>query len=332
MKHMKKIGFIGLGLIGGSIAKAVRTYFPETEIIAYSRSSRTTEYAFNEGIIDRICREVDSDFSDCDYIFLCAPVEANVLYLDKLKSLISPDCILTDVGSTKCDIHNQIIEHGLEAQFIGGHPMAGSEKTGIENSRFRLIENAYYIVTPTDKVPRERVLEYVHLVTSLKALPLVLDYKEHDYVTGAISHLPHIIAAALVNLVHDKDTPAGTMRMIASGGFKDITRIASSSPEMWEQICATTADNLPTLLGDYIDSLTRIRAELSHGTSGTIFQLFEDSRDYRNTFSDLSSGPIKKVYRLYCDLADETGSIAVLSTILVSNSISIKDIVIVNNR
>ena len=119
MKHMKKIGFIGLGLIGGSIAKAVRTYFPETEIIAYSRSSRTTEYAFNEGIIDRICREVDSDFSDCDYIFLCAPVEANVLYLDKLKSLISPDCILTDVGSTKCDIHNQIIEHGLEAQFIG---------------------------------------------------------------------------------------------------------------------------------------------------------------------------------------------------------------------
>ena len=239
MKQPLTIGFIGLGLIGGSIAKAIRYYYPDTRIIAHTRSQATIDYALNEQIIDIACDQVDARFSECDYIFLCAPVEANASYLEILKSLVQPGCILTDVGSTKTDIHTHVADLGLESQFIGGHPMAGSEKTGIANAKRHLLENAYYIVTPTSKVPKESVEAYVELVRSLKALPLVLDYHEHDFVTGAISHLPHLIAAALVNLVHNEDTPSETMRMVAAGGFKDITRIASSSPEMWEQICMT---------------------------------------------------------------------------------------------
>ena len=326
------IGFIGLGLIGGSIAKAIRHYYPDTRIIAHTRSQSTIHYALNEQIIDAACDQVDMRFNDCDYIFLCAPVEANASYLKTLKSVMNPDCILTDVGSTKTDIHTHIIELGLERQFIGGHPMAGSEKTGIANAKRHLLENAYYIITPASLVPQSAVDDYVELVRSLKALPLVLDYHEHDFVTGAISHLPHLIAAALVNLVHDEDTPSETMRLVAAGGFKDITRIASSSPEMWEQICMTNSENILKVLNDYIHNLEDIRGALEQKNGPAIHTLFRESRDYRNSFSDLSAGPIKKSHRLYCDLVDEAGGIAILSTILASRGITIKNIGIVHNR
>lgn len=326
------VGFIGLGLIGGSIAKALKYYYPGITIMAHTRSRRTTDYALSEEIIDEAYDHVGDAFSRCDYIFLCAPVEANAGYLKQLKPLLKKNCILTDAGSTKCDIHAHVTAEGLEAQFIGGHPMAGSEKTGIVNSKRHLIENAYYIITPAESVSQEKVDAYVELVTSLKAIPLVLDYRQHDYVTGAISHLPHIIAATLVNLIHDEDTPQETMRHIAAGGFKDITRIASSSPEMWEQICSTNAANILQLLDSYIESLKNVKKQLETRDSTALHKLFEDSRDYRNSFSDLSSGPIKKVHRLYCDMLDEAGGIAILSTILASSGITLKNIGIVNNR
>lgn len=332
MKQPLTIGFIGLGLIGGSIAKAIRYYYPDTTILAHTRSHITLDYAIKEQIIDIACEQVDERFSDCDYIFLCAPVEANASYLQTLKTLIRPGCIITDAGSTKTDIHTHVAELGLESQFIGGHPMAGSEKTGIVNAKRHLLENAYYIITPTSQVSQESVAAYVELVRSLKALPLVLDYHEHDFVTGTISHLPHLIAAALVNLVHDEDTPSETMRMVAAGGFKDITRIASSSPEMWEQICMTNSENILKVLDDYIHNLEDIRVALAQKNGSAINTLFRESRDYRNSFSDLSAGPIKKNHRLYCDLVDEAGGIAILSTILASRGITLKNIGIVHNR
>lgn len=325
-------GFIGLGLIGGSIAKAIKYYYPDATIMAHTRSSRTTSFALSEGIIDEAYADVNEEFSRCDYIFLCAPVEANAAYLARLKPLLNENCILTDAGSTKTDIHEHVISLDMEEYFVGGHPMAGSEKTGIENSKRLLLENAYYIITPSAKIPEEKVKKYVDLVASLKALPLVLDYHEHDFVTAAISHLPHIIASTLVNLVHDEDTPNETMRTVAAGGFKDITRIASSSPEMWEQICTTNADNIITVLDAYTESLKKVRSELIERNGAAINQLFRDSREYRNSFSDLSSGPLKKVYMLYCDMVDEAGGIATLATILATGGISLRNIGIVHNR
>ena len=115
--------------------------------------------------------------------------------------------------------------------------MAGSEKSGFSNSKAHLIENAYYILTPAPGVSEDKVNAYRDFVESLRALPVILDYKEHDCITGTISHLPHIIASTLVNFVRDTDTKDELMKALAAGGFKDITRIASSSPVMWQQIC-----------------------------------------------------------------------------------------------
>lgn len=330
--EIKTVGFVGLGLIGGSIAKAIKAFHPEIQIMAYMRTTDTLIEAANEGTVDIACTAVDGQFSACDCIFLCAPVSTNAGYLEALKSVIKEDCILTDVGSTKTDIHERVIELGLEKHFIGGHPMAGSEKTGYANAKPHLIENAYYIITPSAQAPKETVDAFVPFIASLKALPLVLDYRQHDFITASVSHLPHLIASSLVNLVHQLDGEEELMKRIAAGGFKDITRIASSSPEMWQQICITNKSNLIQVLDCYVEQLTAVREQLEKEDADSLYRFFEASRNYRNSIPDSSSGPIKKMYAFYCDMVDEAGGIAALATILAAGGISLKNIGIIHNR
>ena len=325
-------GFIGLGLIGGSIARAIKKYHPEVRILACMRNQDTLLEALRKGVIDEGCSSVNPSFSACDCIFLCAPVSTNASYLEKLKPLITEDCLLTDVGSTKIDIHEKVTELGLEHQFIGGHPMAGSEKTGFSSSKAHLIENAYYILTPTEKIQPEMTAYFSDFVSSLKALPLVLDFQQHDYITACVSHLPHLIAASLVELVRELDGPQELMKKIAAGGFKDITRIASSSPEMWEQICMTNASSILPVLEHYQRQLEALRQELIKKDAPSVHDFFASARDYRNSIPDVSAGPLKRVYAFYCDMVDEAGGIATLATILASGGISLKNIGIIHNR
>lgn len=325
-------GFIGLGLIGGSIAKALRRSYPGCRLIAYDVQKEATDLALSEGVIDQAPGQIDDCFSNCDYIFLCAPVSLNDENLVTLKKYLSPSCLLTDVGSVKTEIHRHIAALGLESQFIGGHPMAGSERTGYINSRALLLENAYYILTPTDSVPEEKVDAYRKLVASLGAIPLILSCQQHDYVTAAVSHLPHIVAASLVNLIRDSDSSEGIMKMIAAGGFKDITRIASSSPHMWQQICLTNTENIVSLLESYIASLSLVREQLLSAGEKELYRFFENARSYRDSFIGSSSGPIKASYTINIEIADEPGALAAIATILALNNISIKNIGIVHNR
>lgn len=331
---MKEItcGFIGLGLIGGSIAKALKENIPDTTIIAYDINSDSLKAAQDDGIVDVISYAIDNTFSDCDYLFLCAPVKKNDDNLAAVAKILPAKCLLTDVGSVKSDIHAAITKAGLEKQFIGGHPMAGSERTGYLHSKSILLQNAYYILTPTTLVPAKRVEELKDLVTRIGALPLILSCEQHDYVTAAVSHLPHVIAASLVNLVKDSDSSDGIMKMIAAGGFKDITRIASSSALMWQQICLTNTDNITALLSNYIHSLEKILLNLEEHKSEALYQLFENARTYRDSFIDASSGPIKRSYSITIDIADEPGALAAIATILALNQISIKNIGILHNR
>jgi len=329
---MLNIGFIGFGLIGGSIARILKIKEPDCIITAYSRSAQPLLEAKKDGNIDIICTSIDSSFNCCDYIFLCTPVQYSSDYLEKLKPVINESCIITDVGSVKEYIHKTVTQLDLEKNFIGGHPMAGSEKTGYSNSSPYLLENAFYAITPTAKTTDEQLKKYVDLVSKLGAIPVVVDYKQHDYSVAGISHLPHIIAGSLVNLIKDSDNSDSLMKRLAAGGFKDITRIASSSPEMWEQICMTNSSAIASLLNDYILSLTKIKKNLENHNANYIFNLFEKSSEYRNSFDDNSYGLDKAVYRVNCDIIDTEGSIAKLANLLADNHISMKNISIVNNR
>lgn len=328
----RTFGFIGLGLIGGSIARAIRAAFPAARLLAYDVRESSLRLALQEQVLNEICPAIDASFSGCDYIFLCAPVSCNDENLSALKQYLSPHTILTDVGSVKTGIHRQVEALGLEEQFIGGHPMTGSERIGYQNSKATLLENAYYILTPSDKVPDEKLSDYRSLVATMGAIPLVLSYKEHDFVTAAISHLPHVIASSLVNLVKNADSEAGIMKMVAAGGFKDITRIASSSPVMWQQICLTNRENISALLNRYIDCLTEISARIDAGSADALYDFFDSARSYRESFINVSSGPIKTDYVLTVDIADRPGSIAAIASLLAADEISIKNIGINHNR
>ena len=330
-KHYK-FGFLSLGLIGGSIALAIRQIYSNAEIIAYARRQSTLDEAITAGAINIGTTEINELFSDCDIIFLCGPVAINNQFLEQLKPFLSEKTIITDVGSVKCSIHKAVSQLGLEHQFIGGHPMAGSEKTGFENANPFLLENAYYILTPTKTVPSEAIAGYYSLVKKMGAIPMILNSQEHDYITAAISHVPHLIAAALANLVHDHDSAEGTMKMIAAGGFKDITRIASSSPDMWESICMSNTENIADLLDDYIHSLQSISNAIRTKQTGFTHNLFTASKEYRDSFSDLPRGPINKIFACYVDIPDEAGAIASLATLLAKADISIKNIGIIHNR
>ena len=330
MNH--KIGFIGLGLIGGSIARAVRQYFPDYEIVAFDKNKETLALATQESVIDVAATTIDDNFRNCRYLFLCAPVSYNTAYLRQIREYLHDDCILTDVGSVKTNIHKEVEALGIERYFIGGHPMAGSEKSGYINSRAMLIENAYFVLTPTNKVSAEKIARYEKFVQDLHAIPVLLDHQEHDYVTAAISHVPHLVAAALANLVHDHDSAQETMKMIAAGGFKDITRIASSSPDMWESICMSNTENIANLLDDYIVSLQTISSAVRAKQNGFTYDLFAASKEYRDSFSDLPRGPITKVFACYVDIPDEAGAIASIASLLAQAGISIKNIGIIHNR
>lgn len=332
MNETKCVGFIGLGLIGGSIAKAIHKYYPDWTIIAYNRNPEVTKQALQDGVIQGVASDVDTSFSNCDIIFLCAPVSTNTGYLHKLKEIKKDSCLITDVGSVKTEMHEAVNAAGLSHCFIGGHPMAGSEKTGYGNSSYRLIENAYYILTPSEEIDLSAIVEYSELVRALGAIPMILSYDEHDYITATISHLPHVIASTLVNLVGQLDNEEEHMKTIAAGGFKDITRIASSSPVMWEQICMTNGKNISKVLDAYIRSLIQFRVEIDNKNSEQLYHLFDEAREYRNSLPISSSGPIKKAYDIYVDLADEAGGIAAIATLLATNGINIKNIGIIHNR
>ena len=331
---MFTVGFVGLGLIGGSIARCLRELHPDFHMIACGASMKTLEKALSDHTVDEIFPHVDSHLAACNLIFLCAPVEYNIGYLPVLKKVISSDCLITDVGSTKAEIHEAAERLGLTRQFIGGHPMAGSEKSGYEHSSTHLLENAWYVLTPTDDTDPDSLDLMLDCVHDCRAQHIVLNYREHDRIVAAISHVPHLIAAGLVNLVQDNDNNLHQMKQLAAGGFKDITRIASSSPVMWEQICTSNTEPIAEILRKYISILEDILTDVEQQDGQAINHLFEKSRDYRNSISDKPKaiGYIKPEYSIYCDIVDRTGAIATLATTLSTHQISIKNIGIIHNR
>lgn len=329
-------GFIGFGLIGGSIARAMKQRMKNTNIIAYNyyidKENTNLTMALSDGTIDAISTDLAKDFGKCNIIFLCCPVLTNIEYLKKLRDICLADCIITDVGSVKGNIHEAVHELGMDSLFIGGHPMAGSEKTGYVNSNAHILENAYYILTPSKTIEQRKIDFLNDFVGKIGSLPLIIDAKEHDDVVAAISHVPHLIAFSLVNMVKGNDDPDEKMRLLAAGGFKDITRIASSSPIMWQNICLTNKESIQKFLNQYISTLINVSKAIEEDDCSTLYDFFESAKDYRDSIPSRKVGILKTVYEVYLDIIDETGAIATIATILASNNISIKNIGIIHNR
>lgn len=322
------IGIIGLGLIGGSVAKALKEK-TDIKIVAMNRSEGSLLSAFNDKVIDEYSLDDMSIFKDCDVVFVCTTVDTIPEYIDKIKPYIKRDCILTDVGSTKKVICDKLA--GVEGiSFIGGHPMAGSEQTGYKSAKAHLFENAFYIFTPLKGISQKQIDTMTKLAEIMGATPVVITPEKHDYTVAAISHVPHIVASSLVTTVQKLADKEGYMHSFAAGGFRDITRIASSSPDVWNSICKDNKGPILKVLDTYIKQIENIRDELEENND--IYSFFENARDYRNTFEKRNENTICKVYEIAVDVVDKPGAIATIATLLSVNGVNIKNIGILNTR
>ena len=321
----------GLGLMGGSMAKTIKAR-TLSRVLGWNRTRATAEQALADGSIDAIATE--ALYKEADLVIIGLYPQATVDWLLENMPKMKKGCVIVDMVGVKQFMVDHLEQAALDAgvHYVGGHPMAGSEKTGYESSTDHLLENAYYIITPTKKSTPEQIDRIRQVALGIGALPIVLDYHEHDFSVAAISHLPHLVASSLVNLVHDNDSKDEIMKRLAAGGFKDITRIASSSPVMWEQICMTNTENILVLLKRYITSLESICDTLENHNGDAIYKMFEESGKYRSTFPNRGQGPIERDYSFCVDVLDEPGSISVLSAILAAKGISVKNIGINHSR
>ncbi len=323
--------FLGMGLIGGSIAKSLRKLEPDATILAYTRHRERLEKAVKDGVLNRVSETLTADVPASDIIFLCAPTGTNLSNLKIIAPLVHEKALITDVGSVKHDIQKAADFLGISRQFLGGHPMTGKETTGYESADEQILENAYYILTPSTQTRSGDLAFMIDLVKGVKSIPLIIDPMYHDYAAAAISHLPHLIAASLVDLVRTHDNEEQFMKTIAAGGFKDITRIASSDPDMWANICKSNRENIRLLLDQYIDCLQEISGYLDTENYEKIRELFAVDGAYRNGINN-RRGSLPGEYRLFVDIPDKTGAIAGIATLLAGHSINIKNIGITHNR
>lgn len=325
------IGFIGLGLIGGSIAKSIRRIFPHSEILGFDVDQKALTLALEDGTLTKTVTAIEA-MNECDYIFLCAPVHYNIAYLPILKRIIKPTCILTDVGSVKSDIYRAIADYHLTDYFIGGHPMVGSERSGYDAANDRLIENAYYFVTPSETVDAVKVEEFRTFLEDLGAIPIIYSPERHDEITAYISHIPHVIASSLVNLVASKEDENGMLKQLAAGGFKDITRIASSNPVVWEHILLSNPEHVTAGLRSFIAKLEDMITAIESDNAREIYSFFDSAKDYRNSIPEHATGVIRMNYEVYVDIPDEANALAKAISYVGEAGINLKNIGITHNR
>ncbi|WP_047983326.1 prephenate dehydrogenase [Ornithinibacillus californiensis] len=325
---------IGLGLIGGSLALAIKKQHPEARIYGYDVKQSEMRAAKSLQVIDEKVGSLRKEAEMADLIILSTPV----LQMEKvIKQLAGYDLkenvLITDTGSTKRGVIELAEElwQGESVTFIGGHPMAGSHKSGVESARAHLFENAYYVLTPSSSSPH-RIEELKQWLGGANSQFLVLDKEEHDYVTGVISHLPHIIASGLVNQTRKDADRHPLVSLLAAGGFRDITRIASSSPEMWKEIVKQNRMNLLGLLDNWVDEMKHFQHSLLNGDDLAISHFFEDAKEYRDSLPVRSKGAIPSYYDLYVDVIDVPGSIAGVTTLLAEHGISLTNLHIMENR
>lgn len=290
---MKKltITFIGLGLIGGSLAKAFKEKGLAEKIYAVNRSEEPLRLAMEEGVVDRGSNEWQAYMQDSDMVFLCTPINLTVDWLRFLAPRVSKDCILTDVGSTKGEIVRAADAIEGDFLFVGGHPMAGSEKSGYAAADAETFRGATYILSPSNKSTEEAMSTLEELVKAIGARPVRLEASLHDHAAAGVSHLPHVLAIALVALTMDNETDDGLLEALAGGGYRDMTRIAASSPDMWVPICLENKEPLLKLMGAYEEKLRSFAALIESGEREKLHEIFSEIQACRKKLPPKSGTP-----------------------------------------
>ncbi len=325
---IKTIAIIGLGLIGGSIAKAIRSSGLQVKLNAYDKPE-TLELALSEKIIDKKL-DIVEEALDSDLIFLCLPINPSLDIFERLVPELDGN-ILTDVCSVKLIFQEKWEKLNTgKGLYIGGHPMTGKEKAGYVNSDPLLFENTTYILTE-DLTNNNELKDFRKIIESLGANILFIPAKQHDVIAASVSHLPQLTAVALVNTASLK-TENYNFLDLAAGGFRDMTRIASSDFEIWESIISTNRKQILTALEKFSFEVDKLIKWISENKISRLAEYFSEARKNRDEIPQNTKGFLNPVHDIFIFVEDKPGMISKISTALYEEGINIKDIELLKIR
>jgi len=281
--QFQKITIIGVGLLGGSVGLAVRRHGLAGEIAGYVRNEKAVADCEKFGATDYATTDLLAAVSHADLVILCTPLAQMRSLAEQFLPALKPGALVTDVGSVKADVVRELepLVKKSGAHFIGSHPMAGGENSGVAAARGNLFKKAVCVVTPTKKSPVGAVRQLARFWKSLGARVLKLDAAQHDVLVGRSSHLPHVVAAALAGLVLDPRQPKPQAALCATG-FRDTTRIASGSPEMWRDIALANRKNIARSVDAYLTELKKFQIAVKASDAKALEQFFATAKNRRD--------------------------------------------------
>lgn len=328
----RQVALLGTGLIGGSLGIRLRERQLVGKITGYDRDPASLALARERGAVDEVAGSPQEAVRGAQLVILAVPVLSTVELLRQIIPALDSGVTISDVGSTKQKIIEEVrplLPEG--ACFIGGHPMAGSEEAGIRAADPALLENAIYLLAPVAGTPADKIALFSDLIQATGAQPVIMEAAEHDRIVTMVSHLPHLAAAALVICAsHGGDLEL--IRTLAAGGFRDTTRVALGNPEIWRDICLSNQENLAgalKLFGKIIDDLSR---SVAGAEAPALENFLQQARDFRRLIPYRGRSILPELYELTVLVPDTPGVIGKLATLLGEEGINISSIEILHVR
>lgn len=281
--QFNKVAIIGVGLIGGSLAMILRQKQIATHIIGIGRGIKNLERAKELGVVDEFTQDIKQGVNDADIVIVATPVCSITGIIKDIIPFLKKGTIITDVGSVKQAIVKEVEKFIPEdICFVGGHPIAGTENAGVEAAFLTLFKGKKCILTPTERTDKKALWKIKSIWEAGGSNVILMDAEKHDRILAIISHLPHIVAYSLVNTVADIKDFTENILTYSAGGFKDFTRIASSPPEMWRDICLLNRDAIIDVIKRFQTDLSKLERLINDKDANGIFKEFERAKTVRD--------------------------------------------------
>ncbi len=332
--ELKNISIIGTGLIGGSLGLALKANNPELSINGWD-NRHSMKRAVDKGAIDIAASSLEDAVSDSDLVIIATPLKSIPVVLEDIRNLVKAECLVSDLGSVKTIIQahaNSVLPENV--LFLGGHPMAGSEKSGVAHADSLLFENATYVLCPSREKDLDdpRIKDFISLLESTGARILVMNAEEHDRIAAAVSHIPQLLSVELVNRLKAKGVNTDLARKLAAGGFRDMTRIASSPFRIWSDILSENRTNVGEILEELIASLTDLKDTIFNSDLEKLEKKFDSASEIRRSIPKDMKGFLHPMIDVYVYAEDKPGYLSRLTTLLFEKGLNIKDLELMKIR
>jgi len=284
---IRRLAIIGVGLIGGSLARALRAAGQVEQIVGCGRGRENLELGVELGVIDTYTHEVSEAVAGADMVFVSVPLGAMRNVFEQMNGHLGTEAVVTDGGSAKGSVINDFYAVCSEhtQQFVPGHPIAGTEHNGVEASFAELYQNRRVIITPTAASSADATRRVTEMWQACGAEVVEMAVDHHDRVLAATSHLPHMLAFGLVDALARMEEHEEIFRY-AAGGFRDFTRIASSNPTMWRDICISNGTALSRMISSFADELHALADSVEKGDGERLLEIFQRAKDARDAYVD----------------------------------------------